>query len=339
MFVKFYSPHDVIEVDQNATVIDAKTKEKIKVTDGTIPTETRYILVNNKPQMNFVIEHKYITVNHAYSYMKQEHAYWGSFSSDFVRFHFFTNSKHKIIGRIDQVADTQDRFELSHDMKHVSGPVSAILIEDESSKTFTFTRRTQEYKVIVKDGKLKIGTMQFNGYIVNDPLQYFKNTTSEEMINCYVDADGVCDYSFDFGMRYTQGIKSRNDYAKLFRRRYDLVSIRFTEALPSAATMFKCFENCFNLKDIDISTIQGSATVFTRCFANCKLLESLKMNKNKNACRIGGMFSGCISLKNIEFPFEELSAAKKWRYDTEKIESIKAPLMNGFMEFMLGVGK
>ena len=324
MQVKFFNKPEQV----TGEIVDVKTGRKLKE----VPNESALLLINGKPQMNYVLEQKTITVYHAWS-KKSKDSYYGSFSDGKVEFHFFLEpDSHSIVGRITQL--DSEKFEISSNMKSLKGGVSSILLEAEESERFNFREKSREYKVVIKNGNIKIGTLQLKGVLVNNPLEYFKNTSSREMINCYVDADGVCDYSFDFGMGYTQGIKSRDDYYELFRRRYDITKIVFKEWLPSASTMFKCFENCFNLKEIDISAVQGSATVFTRCFANCKDLEILKMNKNKNSCRIGGMFSGCLSLKQIEFPFEELSAAKRWRYDTEQVYSIKAPLMNGFMEFL-----
>lgn len=332
MLVSLFNKHDKIFVG-DSKVIDCRTQSIKQYKDGYMDTVNSVVRYDGKTHVNMVIENDYITVYH------EKGAYWGFYKDGSIGFHFFIdgaeNSLQTTSGRLEEFA-YKEKYEISQDLKSVKGNVVAMLVQAPQSKLFTFEEKKKVFKVIVKDNFLKIGTLQFMAVLITNPLtnEALKAQSSRDALNAYIDYDGVCDFNFDFGIGWKQSIKSRDDYYQLFRQRYDIRVIIFADWLPAASSLFKTFENCFSLEEVDITKIQGSATVFTRCFANCKKLKVLKMNKNKNACRIGGMFSGCISLESVIFPFEELSACKKWRNDTGKLEEIRCPLMNGWMKMV-----
>lgn len=320
MQVNLYKSSDTIRAPANA--IDARTGKKWD-------RKTANCMLKGT-SVNMVLQNQEMKVWH------EKDAYYGSYLDESVGFHFFFDQyTGKLLGRLEEYK-YEEPYKVGDELSSVQGNMVALLMESSESDRFNFTEKSRVYKVVVKNNRIKIGTLQLDAVFITNPLsnEVLKNCSSRDLINAYTSYNDVCDFRFDYGVGWKQSIKSRNDYYQLFRRRYDLKSIIFAEWLPSAATMFKCFENCFNLEELDISTVQGSATVFTRCFANCKKLKVLKMNKTKNSCRIGGMFSGCLAIEHIEFPFEELSAAKKWRYDTGNITEIKCPLMNGFMRMI-----
>ena len=279
----------------------------------------------------------------------EKNCYYGSYNGNKFGFRIFidNDSKQLFIGRYDikgytglykleyEIDENNSKFDTTiYNINKLSGNYYSGIYETENSKHFDFKEKSKTFNIEydIKNNIYKIDKLQFRTYLF-DPSAYELNLlSSRELINLLTNYKRICNYNDDFGINYHSLIKSRNDYKELFKNIYDINNIIFSEYLPSASSLFKTFEGCFNLTEIDITLIQGSATVFTRCFANCKKLVSVKMLENRNKCRIGGIFSGCMQLNKIDFPFLEITEAKKWNNDTHKLSDIRFPLMNNFMK-------
>ena len=343
MFADIYNKGDKIDtgascknIIKNTDLRTQKTYTVSKYIDARNEFIKKIIINDSKETieyyLNVVFQNNELTIYH------EKNTYYGNYKDDEIGFHFYidneTSSTCPIAGRLEQILYGTDSFELSPSFKYVKGNIVCALIEDESSEHLSFTESSKTVKVIVKDNLLCVDSLRFKVYLFKNPLfdNYIKNASTKDMLNCLIDYNGICDFNYDFGVGFKQIVKSRYDYKELFKNAYDINKILFSEYQPSADSLFKTFEGCFNLTDIDITLIQGSATVFTRCFANCKKLKSVKMLENRNKCRIGGIFSGCLELNKIDFPFLELNASKKWNNDTGCLTDIRFPVMNKEMK-------
>ena len=339
MFADVYNKGDKIDTGASSTILvkntDLRTQETYSVSryiDATNKFVKKIITIKNKETieyyLNILLQNNEITIYH------EKNTYYGNYKDSEIGFHFYidneTSSTCPIAGRIEQLKYSSEKYELSPSFKFVKGNIVCLLIEDESSKHLSFTEPSKTFTVKANDMMICIASLRFKVYLVKNPLfdSYVKNANTKDMLKCLIDYNGICDFNFDFGLGYRQLIKSRSDYKELFKNAYDINQIIFTDDLPSAESLFKTFEGCYNLNEIDITLIQGSATVFTRCFANCKKLTRVKMLENRNKCRIGGIFSGCLLLNSIDFPFLELDASKKWNNDTGCLSDIRMKLIN-----------
>ena len=344
MFADLYNKGDKIDTNKTASSViikntDLRTQETI-VVPRYIDASNQFIKkiitckCNNcttetiEYYLNIMLQKKEFTVMH------EKNTYYGNYKDSEIAFHFYidneTTSSCPIAGRLEQLKYGSEKYELSPTLKFVKGNIVCALIEDASSKHLSFTEPSKTVRAFVKDNLLCVDSLRFKVYLFKNPLfdSYIKNASTKDLLNCLIDYNGVCDFNYDFGLGFRQLIKSRNDYSELFKNAYDINQIIFTEDLPSASTLFKTFEGCYNLTDIDITLIQGSATVFTRCFANCKNIITIKMLENRNKCRIGGIFSGCLKLAKVDFPFLELNASKKWNNDTGSLSDVRFPNMS-----------
>ena len=339
--------YDASCYDRSAAMIESTFYKEISIISGMTSVNVYY-------NFNLESDSYKVTVYH------EKDCYWGSWKGKYCGFHFFLDNSNSLrfIGRIDSIHSSGDSSEqtetekskeeykidydvsynggtISYDITKLSGDFILGISEVEDSKGFSFTEKSKVFEVSINEeyNCFQIGDFLFRDVVIKSPQLQLNDLSSRELINLMTNYDSVCDYSNTFGFGWKQGIKSRSDYYQLFRNRYDLREIKFADWLPSAETMFKCFENCFSLESIDITKIQGSATVFTRCFANCKKLKTVKILENRNECRIYGIFSGCLVLESITFPFLQLSASKKWNHDTGKLTDIRVPLMEKFMRF------
>lgn len=348
MFANLYNKGDKIDTNKNNDNVTIKNFDLRTQTTITVP---KYIDASNQFIKKIIIDkcsketiEYYLNVmlqKNEFTVYHEKNTYYGNYKDSEIGFHFYidneTTSKCPIAGRLEQVQYSSEKYELSPVLKYVKGNITCALIEDSTSKHLSFNEPSKVYKAIIRDGLLSIGSLRFKVYLFKNPLfdSYIKNANTKDLLNCLIDYNGTCDFNYDFGLGYRYLIKSSDDYKELFKYAYDVNQIIFTNDIPSASTLFKTFEGCYNLTDIDITSIQGSATVFTRCFANCKKLTSVKMLENRNKCRIGGIFSGCLNLTKIDFPFLELDASKKWNNDTGSLSDIRFPVINKEMSIKL----
>ena len=347
MFASLWNKGDKINTNINDDDVTIKNtnlrNNKTIIVPKYIDAENQFvkkIIINNVTKketieyyLNFVIEKKNITINH------EKNTYYGNYKDNEIGFHFYidngTSSICPIVGRFEQIPYEYESFELSPSLKYVKGNITCVLIEDSSSKHLSFTESSKNITISVKNNLLAIDSLRFKVYLFKNPLfdNYIKNASTKDMLNCLINYNNVCDFNYDFGVGFKQIVKSRNDYRELFKNHYEINKIIFSENLPSATSLFKTFEGCYNLEEVDITPIQGDCRIFTRCFAHCKKLIKLKINKNKNPCRIGGMFLNCKSLAKLAFPFIELTNSKEWKNGTNSLNTIETPLIEKFMKF------
>lgn len=327
--------YDAEHYDRHVAMTEPTIYKEISDIDGKETINTFYHIDLDSDSQKIIVYH-------------EKDSYWGSWKGKYFGFHFFldsSNTASPFIGRADSIGYEGNYQIISNisyngtninvDYQKLIGNYMLGLVECKNSKRFSFTEKSKEFTLDYNEECqcYTIGEFMFDTFFFKCPSIDLKDLSSRDMINLLTNYDSICDYNTDFGFRYKQLIKSKNDYYELFRNRYDLKQIIFTDYIPSAASLFKTFENCFSLENVDITLIQGSATVFTRCFANCKKLKTVKILENRNECRIYGIFSGCLSLESVTFPFLQLSASKKWKNDTGKLTDIRVPLMEKFMKF------
>ncbi len=164
------------------------------------------------------------------------------------------------------------------------------LIIKENKLTGIENMPSGQYRVIIPDNVVKIGSRAFEGV---DGLVSVKFNTAMQEVSAYAFSD--CVNLKEVDMSDADWLESIGGF--VFKGCTSLESIVFSREIPLIGE--RAFEGCVSLTELEFS--DEISTLGTDLFLNCTGLQAVRFSENQTKIPIG-MFEGCSSLKNVYLP-------------------------------------